>query len=59
MSPRTLSPLTERLDPQIHSERLPRDVQVLRVLQRLPEHWVNAIRDGTLDIPEQQRRIRI
>jgi hypothetical protein len=46
-----------RLDPQIHPERLPRDVQVLRLLQRLAEHRVDAIRGCALDISEQQWRV--
>ena len=48
-----------RLDPQVCPEQLPRDVQVLRVLQRLAEHWIDALRSCALDIPEQQRRVRV
>jgi len=48
------SPLSiVRLDPQIHPERLPRNVQVLRLLQRRPEHRVDALCGRTLDIPER------
>lgn len=43
----------ERPDPQVHFKRLSRDVQVLRLLQRVAEHWVNALRDCALDISEQ------
>ena len=46
-----------RLDPQVHPEQLPRDVQVLRLLQRLAEHWADALCGRALDIPEQQRRV--
>jgi hypothetical protein len=48
-----------RLDPQVHPQQLPRDVQVLRLLQRFAEHWVNALRSRALDIPEQRRRVRV
>lgn len=41
-----------RLDPQVHSQRLPGDVQVLWLLQRFAEHWVDAFRGCALDIPE-------
>lgn len=48
-----------RLNPQVHPQQLPRDVQVLRLLQRFAEHWVNALRSRALDIPEHQRRVRV
>lgn len=48
-----------RLDPQVHPQQLPRDVQVLRVLQRFAEHRVDAFRGCAMDIPEQQWRIRV
>ena len=41
-----------RLDPQVHLEQLPRDVQVLRLLQRLAERRVDALCGCALDIPE-------
>jgi len=52
-------PSTERLDPQVHLEQLSRNVQVLRLLQRFAERWVDALGGRTLDIPEQQWRVRV
>ena len=46
------SPPVVRLDPQVHPQRLPRDVQILRVLQRFAKHWADAFRGCALDITE-------
>jgi hypothetical protein len=41
-----------RLDPQVHPKQLPRDVQLLWLLQRFAEHRADALRGCPLDIPE-------
>lgn len=46
-----------RLDPQVHLEQLPRDVQVLRLLQRLAEHRADALLGCALDISEWWWRV--